>query len=280
MSQTKPILAAAVTTLLIALTPNANAQQTVALTPLRERLRTVEVIINGQRGEFLFDSAAGLSIVSPTFAERIGCTPRGRTVGFRMFGDRVDMARCDDVSLGLGSYRSTALNAGVLDITPYLQEGQMPQDGMLGLDAFDGRVVTLDVGHNALIVETPESFAARIAGAAEVPARIAREAQGGALAVNIGLPTPNTGTAWFELDSGNGGTVLVSKHLASEFGLDPDAQGPQTATLQLAPGISVTTDRVFTPSMILDGNLGMPFLSRHIVTVDLAAGRVWIKPNA
>jgi hypothetical protein len=74
--------------------------------------------------------------------------------------------------------------------------------------------------------------------------------------------------------------VLVSKHLAREFGLDPNAQGPQTATLQIAPGVSVTTDRAFTPDMILDGNLGMPFLSRHVVTIDLAAGRVWIKPNA
>lgn len=259
---------------------HANAQQTIPLEPLRERLRTVDVVITGQQGEFLFDSAGGVTFLSPSFAQRIGCTPRGRFVGFRMFGDRVDMTRCDSVSLELGDVRLGPLNAGVLDLTPYLEAGQTPQDGALGLDAFDGRIVTLDLGHNAIVVETQRSVSRRIRDAVEVPARIAREVQGAALAVNIGVPTPNNGLAWFELDSGNGGTVLVSKHLAAEFGLDPEAQGPQQATFQIAPGIALTTDRAFTPDMILDGNLGMPFLSRHVVTIDLARGRVWIKPNA
>jgi hypothetical protein len=36
--------------------------------------------------------------------------------------------------------------------------------------------------------------------------------------------------------------------------------------------------RAFTPSMIIDGNLGMPFLHDKIVTLDLAQGRLWIQP--
>jgi len=28
--------------------------------------------------------------------------------------------------------------------------------------------------------------------------------------------------------------------------------------------------------MIMDGNLGQPFLSRYIVTLDLQNGRIWI----
>jgi hypothetical protein len=31
--------------------------------------------------------------------------------------------------------------------------------------------------------------------------------------------------------------------------------------------------------LAIDGNLGMPFLRRWLITVDLASGRGWIAPN-
>ncbi len=249
----------------------------IPLTPLRERLRTVEVSANGAAGTFLFDSAGGVTMVSPDFARRAGCTPSGRGVGFRMNGDRLDTPLCRGLNLDIGDRHWTPRQIGVLDLTPYLAPGQTAPDGNLGLDAFEGRVVTLDVAHNALIVETPTSLAARIDGAVEVPMRLSRESQGASLSANIGVPIAG-GLAWFELDSGNGGTVLVSKHLAAAFHLDANAQGPQALSLDIAPGIHLSTDRAFTPDLILDGNLGMPFLSRFVVTLDLTNERAWLRP--
>jgi len=43
----------------------------------------------------------------------------------------------------------------------------------------------------------------------------------------------------------------------------------------VAPGLRATGP-AFTPDMILDGNLGMPFLKDKAVTLDLALGRLWI----
>lgn len=258
---------------------NTEAPLTIALTPLRERLRTIEVSANGASGTFLFDSAGGVTMVSPDFARRAGCTPAGRGVGFRMNGERLDTQLCRGLALTIGGQRWTPRQVGVLDLTPYLAPGQTAPDGNLGLDAFEGRAVTLDVAHNALIVETPQSLAARMNGAVEVPMRLSRESQGASLSANIGVPTPD-GLAWFELDSGNGGTVLVSKHLAGAFHLDANAQGPQALELDVAPGIHLSTDRAFTPDLILDGNLGMPFLSRFVVTLDLAHERAWLRPAA
>jgi hypothetical protein len=255
----------------------SEAPLTIALTPLRERLRTVEVSANGATGTFLFDSAGGVTMVSPDFARRAGCTPAGRGVGFRMNGERLDTPLCRNLALTIGGSTWTPRQVGVLDLTPYLAPGQTAPDGNLGLDAFEGRAVTLDVAHNALIIETPASLAARVAGAVEVPMRLSRESQGASLSANIGAPAPD-GLVWFELDSGNGGTVLVSKHLAAAFHLDANAQGPQPLELDIAPGIHLSTDRAFTPDLILDGNLGMPFLSRFIVTLDLAHERAWLRP--
>jgi hypothetical protein len=152
-----------------------------------------------------------------------------------------------------------------------------PIEGLLALDVFAGRTITLDFAGGHLYVESPGSAANRIAGARELPVRLSREVQGLALAVNLEVPTPQ-GTARFELDSGNGGTLLVSKPYAALFGLDPGAQGPQPVRIPLADGI-VAEGLAFTPDMNIDGNLGMPFLKDWIVTLDLAAGRMWVRRN-
>ena len=69
-----------------------------------------------------------------------------------------------------------------------------------------------------------------------MPVRLSREAQGLALAVNLEVSTPK-GIVRFEIDSGNGGTLLVSKEYAAQFGLDPAKDGPQAARIPLGGGI-------------------------------------------
>ncbi len=106
--------------------------------------------------------------------------------------------------------------------------------------------------------------------------RMARELQGRALAVSVGVPTPR-GPVWMELDSGNGGTILVSKPYASLFKLDAAQAGPQEVDFALDPAGNLRVHgRAFTPDMVIDGNIGMPFLKDVAVTLDLAAGRLWI----
>jgi len=78
-----------------------------------------------------------------------------------------------------------------------------------------------------------------------------------------------------ELDTGNGGTILVSQPYADAFGLDAKQEGPQTADFAVSSQFRAQ-GTAFTPNMILDGNLGMPFLKDKIVTLDLGSGRLWI----
>jgi hypothetical protein len=64
------------------------------------------------------------------------------------------------------------------------------------------------------------------------------------------------------------------------FGLDPKQNQPQKIAFTLPNGVTVESDRAFAPDMIIDGNLGMPFLKDVVLTLDLRAGRVWIgKPT-
>ena len=82
---------------------------------------------------------------------------------------------------------------------------------------------------------------------------------------------------WLLLDSGAGGVSLIAKDYAAEFGLKSDV-AEQRLQMEIAPGISIDSPVAVT-DMIMDGNLGQPFLSQHLVTIDLARSRAWLAPN-
>ncbi|MGZ3457407.1 MAG: hypothetical protein ACXU86_02760 [Archangium sp.] len=221
---------------------------------------------------------------TPEFARKIGCEPWGRVTGFQMFGHRLDAPQCNDVPFEMGGVMLRAPVTVVFDYMALFEKGAEPLDGAIALDAFEGQALTLDVAHNRLTIESPESLAERTRTMHEVQARLAREGHGAALSVFAAARTPK-GLAWFELDSGNGGTLLMSQHLAPVMGLDPDGGGdpkkmqPQPARFELVGGVPVEGN-FFVPDMIIDGNLGMPFLSKWLVTMDLAHSRVWFQPGA
>lgn len=253
-----------------------DAPAILRLKPLRERLRTIDVTVNGQPGTFLLDTGGGGTIISPAFAAKIGCKPWGRLTGFRMTGERLDSRRCDNTRISAGGVQFAPQTVGVVDL-PDLKPGEPAPDGSLALDVLRDRAFTLDVSGDRLILETPESRAERTRGAIELPVQISRELSGAARDIYIQVPTRD-GPLWFILDSGAGAVILVARDLAGYFGLDPAKDGPQPVRLDLAPGVVAQSDIGFTPDMIMDGNLGMPFIRRHVITVDMRAERLWIRP--
>ena len=247
------------------------------LEPYRRGVGVRVSTAGGGTGLMAFDTAAGHTVVSPEFAAAGGCTPWGNLGGFTMTGKRLDMPRCDGFRFEADGVPLVAPVAGVMQAAPLLAKDAAPIEGLLALDVFAGRTITLDFAGGRLYVESPGSAARRIEGARELPVRLSRELQGLALAVDVEVPTAQ-GIVRFELDSGNGGTLLVSKPYAALFGLDSAADGPQPVRVPLAEGI-VAEGLAFTPDMNIDGNLGMPFLKDWIVTLDLSAGRMWLRRN-
>ena len=235
---------------------------------------SLHAVVAGQPGHFIFDTGAGSLHVTPGFADRMKCKPWGQLSGYTMMRKQLDTPRCDGTRVEIDGHALQTVTAGVLDVMSFYPKDAKPMDGLMGLDVFEGQTITLDFTGGELVVESPASREARIAGATEVPARLTREMQGRTLAVNIEVPTPK-GPVLMELDSGNGGTILVGKSYAEALGLDPKVEGEQQANFDVAPGFPAR-GRAFTPDMLLEGNLGMPFLKDKVVTLDLATGRVWL----
>jgi len=257
-------------------TPSVAASQPIVL-KMEQFRRSValRVEIGGKERLFQFDTGGGNTFISPEIAKELNCEKGARVVGFRMTGDKLEAPRCDDVAIKIGGHTFSSPTTGVYQVGEFNAKG-VTVDGLLALDVFEGKTITMDFAGLRLIVETPESAAARIHGATEIPARMIREMGGYAITIDAQVPS-KVGHLGFELDSGNGGTLLIAKPYAAAFGFDPD-KGPRMGSFPIGKGIEAS-GFVMPAGITLDGNLGMPFLKHYIVTLDLEKGRIWLKPN-
>jgi len=260
-------------TALSAKTKATDRPQVIKLQRFRKALWKVHVTVKGKTGDFLLDTGGGNTLLTEAFSKGIECEFWGRTTGFNMFGKKSEGPHCDNVQIMAGDASLTPVNIGKIDF-----EGQFPSDvapdGLLSLDAFDGKAITLDQKAGTLTIETPKSLLTRTKTMREVPFRISRECSARCLSVFLGVPTPK-GMTWLILDSGAGGVSLISKDHAALFGLNPNAK-EQRLKFEAAPGVPIDSP-VLVTDMIMDGNLGQPFMSQYVMTFDLAHGHLWIR---
>ena len=252
----------------------ADAVQVIKLDRFRKALWKVHVTVKGKAGDFLFDTGGGITLLSEDFAKGIDCNFWGRTTGYNMFGKRSEGPHCDNVQINAGSVALTPVNVGKIDFGDQFAGDKAP-DGLLSLDAFDGKAITLDQSAGTLTIETPTSLVKRTKVMKELPSRLSRECSARCLSVFIGVPV-REGMTWLILDSGAGGVSLISKDHAAIFGLDPKVK-EQRLKFEAAPGVPIDSP-VLVTDLIMDGNLGQPFISKYIMTMDLAHGRLWVSP--
>lgn len=236
----------------------------------------MQVQLGGHPVTVLLDTAGGLTVLTPSGADKAGCQPWGRLSGMRMRGDRLDLSRCDNIKIALAGHSVTAPVAGVWDFSKLLPKNAPPLDGSVALDSFAGQIVTLDLSGNRLIVETAASAKARTAHATELPMRLAREVGGASLTPMVAVPTPK-GTLWFELDCGSDGALMINRAAATALGLDASATHAQPMQLTLAPKVQLQ-GKAQLLDLVVDGNIGAPLLRQWIITMDLAHQRLWFAP--
>lgn len=251
---------------------SADGPQVIKLERFRKALWKIHVTVGGKTGDFLFDTGGGVTHLTEDFLRGMDCKFWGRGTGYNMFGKRAEGPHCDNVHITAGDITLTPVNVGKIDF-----EGQFPgdknPDGLLALDAFDGKVITLDQKSATLTIETEKSLKKRVQSMKEFPFRLARECSGRCLSAFLGVNTPN-GMTWMNVDSAAGGVSLIAKEYAASVGLDPNKK-EQQINYKLSPDVTISGP-VFVTDMIMDGNLGQPFLSNYVITLDLLHGRMWI----
>jgi hypothetical protein len=249
----------------------------IPLVPYADEHWAFKAKIRGREQLFVIDTGGGLTAVSREAAGEIGCEPWGQLTGFRMGGDRLDLKRCENVEIDTGQLVLRPATTGIWDFNKMLPPGAAPIAANVGLDAFTGKVVTLDIGNRQLVVETPESLKKRLAVAKEVPVQFVKEVEGYSITIALALDTPK-GHIWMHLDSGDDVPLTLDSHVAAALGLDASKKHGQALNGTLAGGVPLQGN-VDIKDIIFDGNIGAPIISNWIVTMDLMRERLWIAPG-
>lgn len=245
--------------------PTGSFEAELALSPYFRDLRTVQVTSAGRRLTLLFDTGGGATLISPQAAAALGCTPHGRDVGHRMTGEAVVFQRCESLSISSGAWAQQLSPIGVFDVGALLPKELPPVDGVLALDAFRGRVITIDWARDKIGVWARGTGPRRDA---VTPHRAATGESGRFLSVFVPIPATQ-GLLWFLLDSGNIRGTLVADSVIKEGLLRPTATG--TVRMSVAGGSAI--DMPYTAAALdIDGALGTDFLKRFPVTLDLRGG--------
>jgi hypothetical protein len=239
----------------------------LTLEPYFRDLRVIQLKAGARSLTMLVDTGGGVTAISPEIAASIGCTPHGTDVGHRMTGEAVTFQRCASVTLATGAWSHTFSPVAVFDVGALLPKELPHVDGVLSLDAFRGRVVTLDWAANAITV-VDRSRERQAIAASGWPTRIATGETGRfftvfvAIASTAGLRDP----LWFLLDSGNIRGTLVAESVVRDKLLPLTATGDASLAIGSRPPVATP----FTATALaIDGALGTDTLKRGPVTLDL-----------
>ena len=240
------------------------ADHHVPLEPYLRELMTVSAQVGTQPLRFLFDTGAGLTLITPTVARQLGCEPYGREVGHRMNGDAVEFQWCDPQDLRIGvSFVRHRDRIAVFDVNVLLPPSLPRLDGVLALDSFRERMITLDWKDRLLTVHG--SGSAPTVSRARPSVRFATGDTGASLTVLLEV-SGSRGPLWFLLDSGNLRGTLIGSHVVRDGLLSIAAD--TSIALRLGSGRTARFTTI-ADAISYDGVLGTDFLLAEPVTLDL-----------
>jgi Aspartyl protease len=246
-------------------------------------LVVVPVTAGGVETRFVFDSGIGLTLVSGSLADRLGCGATGRVfTGRRMSGQEVSVPLATLDSLELGGYRRSGLTVGIFDLGVPGLEGI---DGFLSLDYFRDAPVTVDYGSQHVAVgERPPG----------VPVAVHVDRDGPSTTVYMPLELPSGRTVSVEVDMGSDDLIL-DERFAAELGVDLDDASVRrvegrdetgheyvrrftslsgVVRVPTAPQLAQRDPGVMFQKIVYEGLVGQSFLRNFAVTFDLPNERL------
>lgn len=244
----------------------------IPLSPYVGKLKTLRMTIAGREVTLLFDTGAGYTSITPQLAGELGCTPFGSEAGHRMSGERVAFARCAPLQFQLGPIAAKREFA-VFDLRAVLPDGLPPVDGVVGLDVFEGRTVTLLPGLSA--IRFPSNAEVARQGRPST-VRFAREGSGASLSAFAPADTPR-GKAWLLIDSGNLAGTKLHQWVFDALAV-PGTPPSDRQQLVVEGATPIDLNTAIAEPLIYDGALGIDYIDRFELTIDLGRSRIWWNP--
>jgi predicted aspartyl protease len=245
------------------------------------------VSVNGQGPfEFILDTGAGTSLLSPELAQRIGAkiigAKEGQSAGGKVL---VSLAKVD--SLAVGETRRDDVDVGIVDLSHIGQAIGAKIDGDLGYNFFDRFQITIDYSNCEIRFDDPKGVEYFSASArAEMPLRLANPAKP---LILVDTYLNGRGPFQFAIDTGTS-TTAIAPELATQLGVAGSPIGPATTggsqvdvTAASLPSFAIGRAQVDNMAVVvadfftvlsqavgakLDGIVGYNFLRNYKVVID------------
>ncbi|MEO5714387.1 MAG: aspartyl protease family protein [Luteolibacter sp.] len=237
----------------------------------------VKVTINGLTGTFLFDTGTSDTIIHPDFARRAGVdfveicqTITAGNMGKP--GDSVSLVRIPELAMGDGRFKD--FHAVLRNAKSASYETGGPIDGVLGGNVIFAKPVTLDFAQGRISYEPMEAAQADMSfqllkDAARVPA-VEADIDG----VTVRL--------MFDSGAAINDALLINEGYHTAF---RQLAGDPAARTYTARSVRVGGHEILRqiPCLLKPFEwsvAGSMFFNRHLITVDLQAGKLLIRQNA
>ncbi len=255
---------------------SAYSQEIVPLVKYGGNFKKVEVSIEGKPYWFLFDSGAGETIISPEIARLLNKQVYGSVTGYRHTGEKFEYQLCDGANIKIGSTVIPHETFGVYDLMSFLPKEAPKIDGVLSLKTFQGRVLSIDLAAKKLTIETTSSAGKKEKRMTPVLSRLVTGPDGSQLDVFTALRREGK-LYWFLLDTANMQPVLVSSHVAREWGLAAGPASTGTARMtDISFGKGTDSVEFSVEDIIYDGMLSFGFISKKVFLIDLGKNKMWV----
>lgn len=113
----------------------------------------IPATINGVEGNFVFDTGAGINLLTKDFADKINDLEKTSHfyTGHRATGEEIKSDLWNSKSLEIGDYKITNETFAVYDL-------EFPLDGLISLTPFKEKQITIDFKNKVLSIESENSL--------------------------------------------------------------------------------------------------------------------------
>jgi hypothetical protein len=252
----------------------------------------IPATINGIEGNFIFDTGAGINLLTKKFADKV--TDLEKTdhfyTGHRATGEEIQSDLWNSKSLVIGDFQADNEIFAVYDI-------DFPLDGLISLTPFKDKPITIDFENKILSIETEKSLNKLIAEKDfEMPIQITNDRE-----IKIGIATKiqinDRLTLNVGLDSGAGfGVFRFSSRFMKKLGIDktkvesefkPSMFKPENGNQFYYTTLSKMTDinnnvsvknfkATFIEGLIHEGIMGINWIGKKI-TIDIPNKRLIVQ---
>ncbi len=259
---------------------NVNSQTIISLTDYdgHPKLKIIGVKIDNNQYNFLFDTGAGVTLISPEIVKKINRKEYGRGVGYRMLGEQIEYKKCDSVEIQIGGYKFFHSTVGVWDVNQVLPKDWPRIDGIISLGSFQDHCIMIDLSKNTIIVESDSTCEAKTKLMQIVESRFINGLDGSENGIFLNLDKVGR-KWWFLMDSGNLDKNIISYATAKEWNVEYVIDSGRVVIDDLRyefAGISRISPSVID-EIIYDGVLNFDFLSQFIIIISYKEEKVWIK---